>query len=194
MVDKLYTDEQLINSLKSGQEFALTEIYRRYWKKMIAVAYRHTNDKIDAEEIVQTVFIKLWDKRESLEILSLPNYLATAIKYSVFNALHKKKREVEVAEQAMHISAKFHSTEDAVDARFMEAYINGLVEKLPEKCQLVFNYSRKQGKKNSEIALELNIAEKTVEAHLTKAIKSLSVSLRTIGLFSISLAAFFFFS
>ena len=64
----------------------------------------------------------------------------------------------------------------------MQDYINGLVDKLPEKCRLVFKYSREEGKKNSQIAEELDIAEKTVEAHLTKAIKSLRVSLRLMGL------------
>jgi RNA polymerase sigma-70 factor (family 1) len=179
---KNFSDEQLINSLKNGEEVALTEIYRRYWKKMTAIAYNHLNDKCDADEIVQEVFIKLWDRKDKLEIQSLPDYLATAIKYSVFSAFHKKKRQDEVMANAMKVLPKTDFADERIYARFVQDYIDGLVEKLPEKCRLVFKYSREEGKKNTEIAHEMNIAEKTVEAHLTKAIKSLRVSLRTIGL------------
>jgi RNA polymerase sigma-70 factor (family 1) len=179
---KNFSDEQLINSLKNGEEVALTEIYRRYWKKMTAIAYNHLNDKCDADEIVQEVFIKLWDRKDKLEIQSLPDYLATAIKYSVFSDFQKKKRQDEVMANAMKVLPKTDFADERIYARFVQDYIDGLVEKLPEKCRLVFKYSREEGKKNTEIAHEMNIAEKTVEAHLTKAIKSLRVSLRTIGL------------
>jgi RNA polymerase sigma-70 factor (ECF subfamily) len=179
---KNFSDGELLDSLKNGEEAALTEIYKRYWKKMTAIAYNHIQDKSDSEEVVQGVLIKLWDKRNQIQIQSLPDYLATAVKYSVFSELKKKKRQKEVTANAMEVLPEIDHSDESIYARFMQDYINGLVDKLPEKCRLVFKYSREEGKKNSQIAEELDIAEKTVEAHLTKAIKSLRVSLRLMGL------------
>lgn len=69
--------------------------------------------------------------------------------------------------------------------RFTTEHVDRLVEELPERCQLVFKYSRLEGKANREIAEIMNIAEKTVEAHLAKALKSLRLSLKHLGIFSL---------
>jgi RNA polymerase sigma-70 factor (family 1) len=179
---KNFSDSDLIDSLKTGNEDAITEIYRRYWRKLLAIAFNHTKDKVAAEEIVQEVLIKLWDKREQLQINSLPNYLATATKFSVLTAIHRQKRRSDIAASAY--GKKLHDFDDEkIYARFLQEYINGVVEKLPEKCKLVFKYSREEGRSISQISDEMNIAEKTAEAHLTKALKAIRVSLRNVGMF-----------
>jgi len=179
---KNFSDSDLIDSLKTGNEDAITEIYRRYWRKLLAIAFNHTKDKVAAEEIVQEVLIKLWDKREQLQINSLPNYLATATKFSVLTAIHRQKRRSDIAASAY--GKTLHDFDDEkIYARFLQEYINGVVEKLPEKCKLVFKYSREEGRSISQISDEMNIAEKTAEAHLTKALKAIRVSLRNVGMF-----------
>lgn len=179
---KNFSDSDLIDSLKTGKEDAITEIYRRYWRKLLAIAFNYTKDKVAAEEIVQEVLIKLWDKREQLQINSLPNYLATATKFSVLTAIHRQKRRSDIAASAY--GKNLHDFDDEkIYARFLQEYINGVVEKLPEKCRLVFKYSREEGKSISQISDEMNIAEKTAEAHLTKALKAIRVSLRNVGMF-----------
>lgn len=182
-----YSDRQLINSLKAGDEAAITEIYARYWKKLLAVAYNLLKDKALAEEVVQEVLIKLWDRRAQLQIQSLPDYLATAVKYTVFRALHRQKRKEEITQQVIRLNDQYDLDEERIYARFLQEYINGEVEKLPEKCQLVFKYSRHQGMSIIQIAQKLNIAEKTVETHLTKALKFIRGSLRNAGIFLLSL-------
>jgi RNA polymerase sigma-70 factor (ECF subfamily) len=69
-------------------------------------------------------------------------------------------------------------SEELIDARFTQDYINKLIEKLPEKCKLVFKFSRNAGLSISEISMELGISKKTVEGHLTKGLKALRLSLK----------------
>jgi RNA polymerase sigma-70 factor (family 1) len=179
---KNFSDSDLVDSLKTGNEAAITEIYRRYWRKLLAIAFNHTKDKVAAEEIVQEVLIKLWDKRDQVQINSLPNYLATATKFSVLTAIHRQKRRSDIAVSAY--GKMVHDFDDEkIYARFLQEYINGVVEKLPEKCRLVFKYSREEGRSIAQISDEMNIAEKTAEAHLTKALKVIRVSLRNVGMF-----------
>lgn len=177
------TDKALVAGLKIGDEVAFNAIYRRYWKKLLAIAYNQSKDKSVAEEIVQEVFIRLWFRRTFLEIESLEAYLATAVKFSVFKFFYKQKRREDV-EGSFDTEGELSSiSEDQIDARFTWEYINCLVEELPPKCRLVFKYSRVKGLSIPEISEEMGIAEKTVEAHLTKGLKTLRLKLRDFGLF-----------
>lgn len=184
------SDRQLIDSLKLGDESAMTEIYNRYWRKMLAIAYNFTRDKSTSEEIVQEVFIKLWDRRNSTNIVSLPNYLAVAIKYSVFTYLSREKRRNQVAANFVP-TVGYNFDDEEIYAQFLKEYIDGVVDKLPEKCKLVFKFSRENGKSIPQIANELSISEKTVEAHLTKALKSIKYSLKNSGIPMLFLALLF---
>ncbi|RFS25132.1 RNA polymerase sigma-70 factor [Chitinophaga silvatica] len=171
------TDEQLSILLQTGDEAAFTTIYNRYWSKLLAMAYHYTKDKAAAEEVLQEVFMQLWDRREILDIQNIGAYLATAVKFSIFNQLLKNKRRKSLA-AANYIQPSVQFDEELIEARFLDEYIKGVVSKLPEKCQLVFRYSREEALPVNEIASTLNISPKTVEAHLTKALKILRSSLR----------------
>lgn len=184
-------DDQLIARLQMSDARAITEIYRRYWKKLLAIAYNHIGDKDDAEEVVQTVFIKLWDKRNDIAIGQLPNYLATAVKYSVFSMIQKKNRKNEVGQFFVMNHQSQDYEEEKIYTIFLRQYIKGVVEELPDRCRLVFTYSREQGKTIPEIATTMNIAEKTVEAHLTKALRRIKHSLKAIGI-SVAIAISFY--
>ena len=176
----LLTDLDLIALLKTADEHAFTEIYNRHWKRLLAIAYNHTKDKSSAKEIVQEVFISLWNRRDKIEIQSVDNYLATATKFTVFKSFYRPVKRQERILANIHVDT-CQLDEEAIDAKFLQDYINGFVEKLPEKCRLVFKYSREAGLSIPEIAHEMHIAEKTVEAHLTKALKTLRSNLSQSG-------------
>lgn len=188
---KSLNDAQLIARLQMSDVCAITEIYNRYWKKLLAIAYNHIGDKDDAEEVVQTVFIKLWDKRNEILIGQLSNYLATAVKYSVFTMIQKKNRKEEVGQFYVMNHQSQDYEEEEIYTNFLRQYIKGVVEELPDRCKLVFTYSREQGKTIPEIATTMNIAEKTVEAHLTKALRKIKLSLKAIGI-SVAIAISFY--
>jgi RNA polymerase sigma-70 factor (family 1) len=174
------TDYELLSRLKEGDRNAFTTLYNRYWDKLLAIAYNHTRDKQSAEEVVQNLFIGLWNRREALTIDNPANYLATAVKFAVFKEYYRKqKREASLIGKLT--IAQEHQLEEQISAKFLQEYINGIVETLPEKCQLVFRMSREQHLSNPEIAEEMGIAEKTVEAHLTKALKTIRTELNSSG-------------
>ena len=170
-------DLEIIQLLVTGEEHAFTEIYNRYWKRLIALAYSHTKDKFLAEEIVQEVFLSLWNRKGTIEIRSLDSYLATAIKFSVFKHISSRNRQARIIEN-ITAHKSYDLPDELLEAKFLEEYINQIVEQLPDKCRLVYTYRRKHEMTVKEIAAEMNIADKTVEAHLTKALKTLRLNLK----------------
>jgi len=175
-----YTDELLTFHLKKGEQAAFTEIYNRYWRQMLAIAWNHSKDSAVAKDIVHDVFISLWEKCNEADIRNLPAFLAGSIKLSIYHYYQKEQRRGELAQQHLDFETMAY-TEDKLDARFLQQYIDSIVEELPEKCRLVFRYSRENGMKNSEIATEMQITEKGVEANLTRALKIIRGGLKKYG-------------
>lgn len=181
-----HTDGQLLNLLREGEYDAFNEIYNRYWDKLLAIAFTHTRDQSTAEDIVQNLFVNLWKRKEDLRIDNLEHYLAKAIKFSVFKEYYRKRKR-ETGFLKKWSPEKEEDMEMQIEAKFLEEYIHGMVDKLPPKCGLVFKLSRIQHLRNHEIAERLEIAPKTVEAHLTKALKTIRQELNESGLLVILL-------
>ncbi len=179
---KATPEDELVRHLRSGDELAFTEIYNRYWEKLLAIGYFHTKDKQAAEDILHEVMMSLWLRRTGLEIHSLAAYLATAVKFAVFKFIGRKKKHRDLlAEGAPNLANT--EIQDKLEARFIEEYLNGIVEQLPEKARLVFTYSRSEELSVSEIAKKMDISPKAVEYHMTKALRALRNTLRKIKLF-----------
>jgi RNA polymerase sigma-70 factor (family 1) len=178
---KTASNPQLVDLLNNSDSNAFTEIYNRFWKKLLAIAYKHTKDRYLAEEIVQNIFISLWQRKSSLDIKNLDAYLATAIKFAVFKHIYKQNRRKEIIAQ-FDFREGSCDTEEQLNAKFINEYVNNLTEVLPEKCRMVFKYSRFDDMSVPEISIAMGIAEKTVEAHLTKGLKLMRVVLKNVGL------------
>ncbi|QTE37610.2 MULTISPECIES: RNA polymerase sigma-70 factor [Mucilaginibacter] len=170
-------DQQLLRLLINGSEDAFAAIYNRYWRKLVAIGYSHTKDRFLAEEIVQEVFLSIWNRRNELKIDTVSSYLATAIKFSIFKHIATNNRRQRIL-SAMPNASLVEMTDELVHARFLKEYISGVVEEMPEKCRLVYKLSREEGLNVGEISQKMNIAEKTVEAHLSKALKVLRLNLK----------------
>lgn len=180
----LYDCRQLLDMLSQGDEAAFTEIYTRFWKKLFAIAYNRLKDTEAAEDVVHDVFVSLWTNRENNEIQLLENYLGTAVKYMVFARIRKMQRERIYAESSRQAVIIEPSVENALHCKKILEIIKTEVEQLPEKCQLVFKYSRYEGLTTREIAEMLHISPKTVENQLSKALKQLKLVTRSfLGLF-----------
>ena len=165
-------EDQLIHRLRSGNERAFTEIYNRYWEKLLAIGYYHTQNKQAAEDIVHEVMISLWTRKDDVEIQSLQAYLGTAVKFAVFKAIARDRRHRDLLNNT---ERNLYTTdiEDKLDARFLQEYLHGAVENLPEKARLVFNYSRGEELSISEISKKMDLSPKAVEYHMTKALRAL---------------------
>lgn len=179
-------DEQLVQLIKIGNELAFTTVYDRYWKHLLSIAYNHLKDSAKAEEVVQEVFLDLWARREKLAIENLRAYLAGAIRFSVFKSIYREKRRRELLNSQGQLSETVFN-ENRIDLRILQDIIEGLVDELPKQCKLVFKKSRYENKANKEIAKELNISEKSVEANITRALKTLRHGLQRIGFLTLLL-------
>lgn len=172
-------DDDLINLLKADDHHAFTVIYNRYWDKLFAIGYRRINNQSDAEEIVQDVFFTLWKRRKVLDLRhGLSTYLAAAVKYQVINRLAKEEvRRKHLDRAAETTCIRESSTEIWLSEKEAMLKLEQCILQLPEKCRLVFELSRKEGKSTKQIAEQLRISEKTAEAHITKALSSIRNSL-----------------
>lgn len=172
------TDHELLCLMRSGQESGFTEIYNRYWKKLLVIAANKTGDLDDAEEIVQDIFVSLWRRKEELELTSsLQNYLAVSVKYRVIKSLAKQNLKNRFGNGYTYYDVIDDSTQEWLNFEELVHRLGELVATLPEKCRLVYQLSRESGYSQKQIAEELGISEKTVEAHLGKALRTLRIGL-----------------
>lgn len=176
---QLYNNKLLLELLSKSDEFAFTELYNRYWKKLFAIAYNRLKEIQTAEDIVHDVFAGLWANREKIEIESLENYLATAAKYMVLTKIKKKERERIYNNTSHQTHVLEFPIETAMYYKRILEIVKNEVEKLPEKCRLIFKYSRNEGMPVKQIAKELHISPKTVENQLNKALKQLKLATRS---------------
>ena len=175
-------DRQLLDLLQQGDEFALAEIYERYWSKLYLQAYNVVRDRQIAEDIVQEVIVQLWIRRSVAEIGSLKAYLYTCIKYQTFKALPAARAQTNVMQDHLAI---VDDTDNLLMAKDFQRQLDVAVSKLPTKCRDVFNLSRKDHLSTKEVAIRLGISPKTVENQLTIALRRIRFALDNALIFAI---------
>lgn len=180
-----FSDQELVHLMQSGNEAAFTELYNRYWDKLFAIAAHKLQNLAEAEEVVQDIYLELWNRRAGLQITtSLPAYLSTAVKFKVINILALRHRRLRYQEHAVQVAAAGDlSTEQWLRFGELQSRLTALVNELPDKCRLVFRLSREEGLSHKEIAATIGVAEKTVEAHLSRALRTLRTQLRSLSSF-----------
>ncbi len=174
----LQDDNELVEMLRQGSVAAFETLYKRYWDRLLNAAYKRLADLELCEELVQNIFVKIWEKREVLQInTGFSNYLHTALRYSVID--HYRKRLTQESYLTFRSSSADadNSTEDNIILNDLGRYLEKLIDQLPDKCRSVYRLSRAEHKTNKEIAQLLNISEKTVEGHLTKALHALRLGM-----------------
>ncbi|HET8829157.1 MAG TPA: RNA polymerase sigma-70 factor [Pelobium sp.] len=181
-----HTESELIALWKKGDDAGFTEIYKRYSIKLISLAINKTQNRDDAEELVQNSFLKFYQHKDAVETnTSLFAFLYVILKNQILN-YHRRQL---VHQKYEAYVAKFHPQDDnhlqaTIESKDLERLIEKEIEKLPDKCRNAFLLSRRKNLSNKEIAAELNISENTVEQHMRKALGRLRVSLKDyIGLF-----------
>lgn len=176
MRTNLSTDEdQLIEGLIKSDPVSFKIIYRLHWKKLFNIAFHIMHDKAGAEDVVQDVFSSLWHRRSQLQIrTALENYLVKAVKYTaIFHLKTRTARRSAVLPEAVSPPA-CNSTEETLFHKELEAMVNALLRTLPFKTRRIFSLSRFRGLSYPEIASEMGVSVKTVEYHISKALRRLS--------------------
>ena len=167
------TDQQLLEALCSGQEWAFTAIYDEYWYPMYKAAFHKIGQRHIAEEIVQDIFTRLWNERASLRTTTLNYYLFSAVRFEVIDHIRKAgPRSRYLAYYQAFASQHEHYTEDEVAYNELLRNIDEGLKPFPAKTREMFKLSRVESWTVAQIAEFMNLSEKTVEYHLGKASKA----------------------
>lgn len=161
-------------------------MYKKYFKILHAYSFRIVLNKEVAEDIVQEVFLLCWDRRKSIDItIPMKSYLYTLTRRKSIDFLrNSENKNLPFSAIETHLDYFFFETlafDDRIDMQEIERVIEKAVALLPPKCKDVFLLSRESDLKNKQIAESLNLNVKTVEKHISKALKQIKLSLEEGG-------------
>jgi RNA polymerase sigma-70 factor (family 1) len=180
------SDARLTFLIKTGVKSAFQELFERYAPRIYSFSFSYLKNAQDSEELVQDVFLKIWEKRDSLD--KTKNTKAFIFKVAV-NTIYDfiRRKNIESAYQEF-AAANFEQQPDSTwhQVIFDEMIVNLdiLVKQMPAERQKIFRLSREEGMTNDEIASKLNLSKRTVENQLYRAIAFLKKHFRTDSLFA----------
>lgn len=176
---KDYSKDYLLDELRSGEERAFDYIFRKYYKSLCAQANLYINDIDTAQYQVQECFIRFWEKRKEMgEINNLAGYLSFMVRNQCIDYLRKAKVMAKVQEYELEQSLADNSTENELLLHEFEEKLVIALSNLPERSRIAFEFSRFENKTYPEIAKEMGISVKAVEALLSRALKFLKTELK----------------
>ncbi len=169
---------QLVAAIREEDDVgAFEELYKRYWFKLYSWAFTNTSSRQESEEMVQTVFERLWKNRHETKIKNLGAYLAVSLRNIVYD-LHRKNLQFEKFRQSYLESPGTNGTEEEINRKFLLQAVEDQLKHLPSKTQAIFRMNRYDNKSVREIAAILHLTEKAVEYHITRALKFLRKKLK----------------
>ncbi|WP_183556747.1 RNA polymerase sigma-70 factor [Mucilaginibacter sp. SP1R1] len=162
-------------NLINANEDVFEQLFKKHFRELHAYAFSLLKDWDAAEEIVQGLFLKLWEKNDWVRIqTSIKSYLYKSVYHDSLNYIRRQK--VQLKYQTTTAYAMKNHTDDAagkLKLSELEQQLNNALSKLPEKCRAIFHLSRFEELKYQEIATQLDISIKTVETHMGKALRIL---------------------
>ena len=174
-----FQDQQIASLLVKRDEAAFEQVFKTHYKNLHAYAFTILKDEVEAEETVQQVFFKLWERSEHLSFSGpVAAYLYRAVHNESLNFLkHQKVKANHQLQVAYSMKNKSEQVQGKMITREMEKKFREALNELPEQCRTVFQLSRFEDMKYREIADKLDISIKTVEKHMGKAFKLLRTKL-----------------
>jgi RNA polymerase sigma-70 factor, ECF subfamily len=172
-------DRNLFLLIKQSDKKSFEILFRIYYAPLCSFSHKYVKDKDDCEEIVQGFFLKLWDKREELDInLSVKNYLFSSIRNRCLNYIKHEKIKLEYQSDMMkNPDGQIDTTNFIMEVDLIDR-IDQSIAALPARRREIFVLSREHGLKYREIADQLGISIKTVETQMGQALKELREKLK----------------
>jgi len=170
-----YSDQELVRLLTGNDKEAFNQLYERHWFELYQSGYKILREADAVKDIVQDVFVWLWENRAALNITHIKAYLKAAVRFKIANYIrHGNIRDSYFEELSQLAAGSFTSTSDElIELKELRQVIHDSIMQLPEKCREVYRLSKEEGLNNREIAERLGISVKTVEAQMTIALKRL---------------------
>ncbi|MFK7982758.1 MAG: RNA polymerase sigma-70 factor [Saprospiraceae bacterium] len=173
------SNEQLLVLLQQGDKKAFQVIFKLYWKYCYAIAFQKLNSKILAEEATQNIFISLWERRETAAIQNLQAYLTTSVKYQAINFIEAKLvTQKHIPALAKGKTTIHNNVEDTINYKELMIALEKAIQNLPPKTGEIYRLSRYNYLSGKEIAERMGLSEKSVEYHISQALKFLRLELQ----------------
>ena len=156
-----------IHGIKNGDKNAFRRFFDRYYNSLIAYITTFTNDKMESEDIVQQVFVSVWDGRAGLEDIKYPKkYIFTMAYYKYLDTVKNLKKRDKFFVDLYHRALEERVTEDKEIAEKRIEKLKQIIDSLPNNCKKIIIMNKVDGLKYKEIAETLNISVKTVESQM----------------------------
>ena len=175
------TDEQLVQAVQRSDQQAFSELYARYWADLFQVAARKLASPELAEEVVQDLFVSLWQRRETLVITQVNRYLFSALKFAVIDHIRSEQVHERFVDYYLAMANPATPPEDALALQDLTRSIEQGLQTLPPTTQQIFRLSRFEHLTIPGIAARLGVSEKVVQYHLSNALRAMRNHLRTYG-------------
>ena len=173
------SEQEIVSAIRQGDERIFEDTFRKYYQSLCNYANSILKEMDEAEEVVQNLFLSIWEKRTDLEInVSLKSYLYRAVHNHCLNRIKHLKIREEYQQYATNFyDSSYESVSQTVMTNELEQKIEEAIRKLPEQCRLIFRMSRFDELKYHEIAKQLELSPKTIENQIGKALKFLRIEL-----------------
>lgn len=183
----LYSDEELIQEIKADNMFAFDFLYKKYCKRVYKFSYSILKSKEESENLMQDVFLNLWENRYKVEKdSSIKSYIFTITYNSAISIIRKKVRESQFIE---YLKSLQEITEDPVNVELeyneLTSKLDEIINTLPQRQKEVYLLHRLETLKYSDIAERLHISVNTVENHMSRALKTIRKKLGNYSLLAI---------
>ncbi|HEY9049121.1 MAG TPA: RNA polymerase sigma-70 factor [Ohtaekwangia sp.] len=171
-------DRDIINAIQSGNKDAFEQVFHACYENLCQYACTIVKDMDEAEDIVQSMFLKIWEKREELTIQqSIRSYLFRAVYHQCINTLEHKV--IKLKHQEYGLQQGIHASQQPeVFPEELSESIRAAIDELPEQCRNIFVMSRYEELRYAEIAKKLNISVNTIENQISKALRILRLKLK----------------
>jgi len=159
----LSTLEELLLYIKQDDRRAFDELYCKIGKELYVKAYSKLKDEYLSKDIIQEIFIDLWNKRESREIINVRSYLFQAVKFKVLDEFRKARHDFVEIDLFVEKIKESETADSQIIRREFFSAIKDWIDSLPHKRKEIFRLKYIEGISNKEIAVKLNISQKTVQ-------------------------------
>ncbi|MCE5347205.1 MAG: RNA polymerase sigma-70 factor [Bacteroidales bacterium] len=182
----LHSDEKLIQEIKADNMFAFDTLYKNYSKKLYKFAYSILKSQEESENIVQEVFLKLWESRNRIEKdSSVKSYLFSIAYNSTITVIRKKAKDTQFIEYLKSLQEVYEEPDLEYEYKELTEKLHDIVYQLPERQKEVYVLHQEMGLTYKDIAEKLHISVNTVENHMSRALKTIRCYMKDYSILSL---------